>query len=99
MEEIEVQDRESKKKPVLSDKTWRRFPLITSCLFGSVMGLTGASFLIERWPKPQQPMMFLVWLILLVPLCSFCWHWLFFMRADKLKKKFDKEKQQQTEIE
>jgi biotin transporter BioY len=99
MEEIGVQDRELEKKPVLSEKTWRRFPLITSCLFGSVMGFVIASFLIERWSKPQQAEMFFVWLILLVPLCSFGWHWLFFMRPDKLKKKFDEEKQPRTGIE
>lgn len=99
MEEIEIPDQATGNRPVLSEKTWRTLPLITSCLFGSMAGLAIASFLIEKWPKPQQAEMFFVWLILFAPLCSFCWHWLFCMRPDKLKKKLDEEKRPQIGIE
>lgn len=96
MEEIGVQDRESEKTPFLSDKIWRRFPLMGSCLFGLVFGFALAVALISRWPKQRQTEMFFLSLVPLVTTCSFCWHWLFFMRPDKLKKKLEKENANDT---
>lgn len=92
MNKIGRQDQIPEKEPVLSENAWRKFPQIASCLYGLVFGFAISATLMERWPKQQQQMAFFIWLVVLVPTCSFCWHWLFHIHPDKLKKKLDDKK-------
>jgi hypothetical protein len=67
----------------------RWMPLVVSCLYGLLLGAAIAGVIVNNLPAPRQALMFFVYLLVLAPVVTFAWHWLFYLRSNRLKKKMD----------
>jgi len=55
--------------------------------------------LLNRVPVPRQARMFLIFLVVLAPLFSFGWHWLFVLHPDQIQRKLQREQEERPEAE
>jgi hypothetical protein len=66
---------------------------VVSCLFGTLLGAAIASVLVNEQPKPQQARAFFIFFLVLAPLFSCIWHWLFYLRIEQVAQKMKKQEQ------
>jgi hypothetical protein len=64
---------------------------VSSCLMGTFLAAVIAGLLINRVSPATQLRMFFIYLLVLAPLFSYGWHWLFHLRPDRLAKKLQDE--------
>ena len=66
---------------------------VVSCLFGTLLGAAIAGVLVNDQPKPQHTRAFFFFFLVLAPLFSCVWHWLFVLRAESVAKKMKDEQE------
>lgn len=71
-----------------------RMALVASGLMGTLLGAAIAGVLVNDQPKPQQARAFFIFFLVLVPLFSCIWHWLFYLRGEQLAQKMKKQEQE-----
>jgi len=66
---------------------------VVSCLFGTLLGAAIAGVLVNNQPKPQHARAFFIFFLVLAPLFSCIWHWLFYLRIEQVVQKMKKQEQ------
>jgi hypothetical protein len=69
----------------------RRIALVASCLMGTLLGAATAGVLVNDQPEAQQTRAFFIFFLVLAPLFSCLWHWLFYLRGEQLAQKMKKQ--------
>ena len=77
------------KIPASARASW--MALVLSCLFGTLLGAAIAGVLVNDHPKPQQVRAFFIFFLVLAPLFSCIWHWLFYLRGERVAQKMKDE--------
>ena len=77
------------KLPKRTRSTWMA-PII-SCLFGTLLGAAIAGVLVNNQPRSQEARAFFIFFLVLAPLFSFIWHWLFYLRPKALARKMEEQ--------
>jgi hypothetical protein len=67
---------------------------VFSCLWGTGLGAAIAGVLINDQPKPQQARAFFIFFLVLAPLFSCIWHWLFYLRGERVAQKMKEQEQE-----
>jgi hypothetical protein len=71
-----------------------RMALLASCLFGTLLGAAIAGVLVGDQPGSQEARAFFIYFLVLAPLFSFVWHWLFYLRGERVAQKMKKQEQE-----
>ncbi|SRR6266571_4492213 len=71
-----------------------RMALLASCLVGTLLGAGIAGVLVDDQPKAQQVRAFFIFFLVLAPLFSCIWHWLFYLRGEQVAQKMKKQEQE-----
>jgi len=71
-----------------------RMALVGSGVFGTLLGTVVAGVLVDDQPGPQQARAFFFFLLVLAPLFSCLWHWLFYLRGQRVAQKMKEEEQE-----
>lgn len=66
-----------------------RMALVASCLMGTLLGAAIAGVLINNQPEAQQTRAFFIFFLVLAPLFSCLWHWLFYLRGQQVAQKLE----------
>lgn len=71
-----------------------RMALVASGLMGTLLGAAVAGVLVNNQPRPQQTRAFFIFFLVLAPLFSGIWHWLFHLRGEQLAQKMKEQEQE-----
>jgi len=71
-----------------------RMALLGSCLFGTLLGAAIAGVLVGDQPGSQEARAFFIYFLVLAPLFSFVWHWLFYLRGERVAQKMKEQEQE-----
>jgi hypothetical protein len=72
----------------------RRMALVASCLMGTLLGAAIAGVLVNNRPRSQEVRAFFIFFLVLAPLFSCVWHWLFYLRGERVAQKMKAQKQE-----
>ncbi|HET8892020.1 MAG TPA: hypothetical protein VFQ41_24190 [Candidatus Angelobacter sp.] len=72
-----------------------RMALVASCLMGTLLGAAIAGVLVNNQPGSQEARAFFIFFLVLAPLFSFIWHWLFYLRGERVGQKMKEQEQEQ----
>jgi hypothetical protein len=66
---------------------------VVSCLMGTLLGAAIAGVLVNNQPRSQEARAFFIFFLVLAPLFSGIWHWLFFLRGEQVAQKMEEQEQ------
>lgn len=87
-------DEEPEKAPNLSRSLW--MARIISCVTGTLLGVAIAGVLVNNLPKSQETRAFFIFFLVLAPLFSYIWYWLFHLRGEQVAQKMKEPEQKGT---
>jgi len=68
-----------------------RMALVLSCVWGTALGAGIAGVLANNQPRSQQARAFFIFFLVLAPLFSCVWYWLFYLRGEQVAQKMKEE--------
>ena len=71
-----------------------RMALVASCLMGTLLGAAIAGVLVNNQPRSQETRAFFIFFLVLAPLFSCVWHWLFYLHGQKVAQKMKEQEQE-----
>jgi hypothetical protein len=71
-----------------------RMALVASCLMGTLLGAGIAGVLVNNQPRSQEARAFFTFFLVFAPLFSCIWHWLFYLRGQRVAQKMKQQEQE-----
>lgn len=81
---------EELEEKILESPRANRMALVASCLMGALLGAAIAGVLVNNQPEAQHTRAFFIFFLVLAPLFSCLWHWLFYLRGQQVAQKMKK---------
>jgi hypothetical protein len=71
-----------------------RMSLVASCMMGTLLGAAIAGVLVNNQLRSHETRAFFIFFLVLAPLFSCIWHWLFYLRGQQVAQKMREQEQE-----